>query len=296
MATGRPRPSIMAHEVPARTLITADLTPERFKRFAEFITRELGIKMSEQKIPMLQSRLHRRLRALGLPSVEAYQEYLFDSGQAEAELADFIDAVTTNKTDFLREPHHFEFLVNQVLPTLAAETAPRAFKLWCAGCSTGEEPYTLCMYLSEYAEAHPGFDFSLFATDISTQVLRNAHSAVYDEKRIDPIPLAWRRKYLLRSRDPAKQVVRFVPQLRAKVRFARLNFMDPDYGVDEMFDAVFFRNVMIYFDRPTQEAVVGKLCRQLRPGGYFFTGHSESLLGLDVPLRMVASAVYRKPA
>jgi len=276
-------------------MTTADLTPERFKRFAEFITRELGIKMSEQKIPMLQSRLHRRLRALGLPSVEAYQRYLFDSGQAEAELADFIDAVTTNKTDFLREPHHFEYLLGTVLPPLEAETARRGFKLWCAGCSTGEEPYTLCMYLSEYAEKHPGFDFSLFATDISTQVLRNAQAAIYDEKRIDPIPMPWRRKYLLRSRDAANPIVRIAPELRNRVRFARLNFMDEDYGVKEMFDAIFFRNVMIYFDRPTQEAVVGKLCRQLRPGGYFFTGHSESLLGLDVPLRMVASAVYRKP-
>jgi len=286
----------MPTEVPARSITTADLTPERFKRFAEFITRELGIKMSEQKIPMLQSRLHRRLRALGLPSVEAYQKYLFDSGEAEAELADFIDAVTTNKTDFLREPHHFQFLVDKVLPPLDTETAKRGFKLWCAGCSTGEEPYTLCMYLSEYAEKHRGFDFSLFATDISTQVLRNAQAATYDEKKIEPIPMPWRQKYLLRSRDASKQLVRFVPELRSRVRFARLNFMDSDYGVKEMFDVIFFRNVMIYFDRPTQAAVVSRLCRQLRPGGYFFTGHSESLLGLDVPLRMVASAVYRKPA
>ena len=286
----------MSTEVPPRRLTTADLTPERFKRFAEFITRELGIKMSEQKIPMLQSRLHRRLRALGLPSVEAYQKYLFDSGEAEHELADFIDAVTTNKTDFLREPHHFEFLVGKVLPPFSSETPARGFKLWCAGCSTGEEPYTLCMYLNEYADTHRGFDYSLFATDISTQVLHAAQHAVYDEKKIEPIPMPWRKKYLLRSRDPAKQAVRFVPELRSHVRFARLNFMDSDYGVKEMFDVIFFRNVMIYFDRPTQEAVVGKLCRQLRPGGYFFTGHSESLLGLNVPLRMVSSAVYRKPA
>jgi chemotaxis protein methyltransferase CheR len=286
----------MPAATPVRSVSTSDLTPERFKRFAEFITRELGIKMSEQKIPMLQSRLHRRLRALGLPSIEAYQQYLFDSGEAEAELADFIDAVTTNKTDFLREPQHFEFLLEKVLPPLDDETARRGFKLWCAGCSTGEEPYTLAMYLSEYAEKHRGFDFSLFATDISTQVLRNAHRGVFDEKRIDPIPIPWRRKYLLRSRDAANPVVRIAPELRNRVRFARLNFMDEDYGVKELFDVVFFRNVMIYFDRPTQEAVVGRLCRQLRPGGYFFTGHSESLLGLDVPLRMVASAVYRKPS
>lgn len=284
----------MPTAAPDCPIASAELTPERFQRFAEFITRELGIKMSEQKIPMLQSRLHRRLRALGLPSIEAYQKFLFDSGEAEAELADFIDAVTTNKTDFLREPLHFEHLVQKVLPPPTRDRHD-SFRIWCAGCSTGEEPYTLAMYLSEYAEQCGSFDFSIFATDISTQVLRTAREGIYDEKRIEPVPLAWRKKYLLRSRDPARRLVRIVPDLRARVRFARLNFMEADYGVREVFDAVFFRNVMIYFSRPTQQAVVRKLCGQLRAGGHLFTGHSESLLGLDVPLRMVASAVYRKP-
>lgn len=274
----------------------AAFTPRQFRQFAEFITRELGIKMSEQKIPLLTSRLHRRLRALGLPSIDAYQDYLFNSEHAQAELADFFDAVTTNKTDFLREPQHFDYLVRTVLPTLGPDFASRGgFRLWCAGCSTGEEPYTLAMYLREHAEATPGFDFSIFATDISTQVLRHARHAVYETSRIEPVPLAWRRKYLLRSRDPAKPVVRVAAALRERVRFARLNFMDADFGVTEVFDTVFFRNVMIYFSRETQQAVVRRLCANLRPGGYLFTGHSESLLGLDVPLRMVASAVYRKP-
>lgn len=290
------RPPTMPPGSPAPAPTSIELSPRSFRRFAEFITRELGIKMSEQKIPLLQSRLHRRLRALGLPSIEAYQDYLFDSGHAEAELADFIDAITTNKTDFLREPHHFDYLVRQVLPSLAPETERRGgFKLWCAGCSTGEEPYTLAMYLAEYAEQHPPFGFSLFATDISTQVLRAARRAIYDEGRIEPVPMPWRHKYLLRSRDPARAQVRIVPALRERLRFARLNFMDADYGITEQFDAVFFRNVMIYFSRETQQAVVRRLCANLRPGGHLFTGHSESLLGLDVPLRMVASAVYRKP-
>lgn len=276
--------------------VDAELTPQSFRRFADFITSELGIKMSEHKIPMLQGRLHRRLRALGLGSLEAYQKLLFDSADSGHELANFIDAVTTNKTDFMREPSHFDYLVDKALPALDPDPAQtRQVKLWCAGCSTGEEPYTLAMFLSEYVEQRRNAEFSLFATDISTKVLHYARDAVYDERRIEPVPEAWQKKYLLRSRDPAKQTVRIVPALRERVRFARLNFMDSDYGVREVFDAVFFRNVMIYFDRPTQEAVVGRLCRNLRPGGYLFTGHSESLMGLDVPLRMVASAVYRKP-
>jgi len=273
----------------------AELTPQNFRRFAELITSELGIKMSEQKIPMLQGRLQRRLRALNLPSLEAYQAYLFDATNGGRELADFIDAVTTNKTDFLREPKHFDYLVEKVLPELEPDAARRQeVKIWCAGCSTGQESYTLSMVLSEYGQRRGNFDFSVYATDISTRVLQAAHAAVYAEDLIEPIPLEWRKKYLLRSRDPAKQSVRIAPHLRAHVSFARLNFMDEDYGVKEMFDAIFFRNVMIYFDRPTQEAVVGRLCRNLRPRGYLFTGHSESLMALNVPVRMVASAVYRK--
>ena len=274
---------------------STELTPQNFRRFAEFISRELGIKMSEQKIPMLQGRLQRRLKALQLPSLEAYQTYLFDSANAAGELADFIDAVTTNKTDFLREPKHFDYLVEKVLPVLEPDASRRLdIKIWCAGCSTGQEAYTLAMVLSEYGERRGNFGFSVFATDVSTRVLQSAQAAVYDEALVEPIPEAWRRKYLLRSRDPAKRTVRITPELRACLSFARLNFMDEDYGVKGMFDAIFFRNVMIYFDRPTQQAVVGRLCRNLRPSGYLFTGHSESLLALDVPVRMVASAVYRK--
>lgn len=209
--------------------------------------------------------------------------------------ADFIDAVTTNKTDFLREPQHFDHLARNLLPAFVAAGGHRPFKIWCAGCSTGEEPYTLAMYLSEFAEQNRGFSFSLFATDISTHVLRIAQEAVYAEDRIGPVPLAWRKKYLLRSRDPERPRVRIVPALRDRVRFARLNFMEEDYGVREVFDAIFFRNVMIYFARPTQELVVGRLCRQLRAGGHLYIGHSESLLGLDVPVRMVGSAIYRLP-
>lgn len=273
------------------------LTPQSFRQFAAFITRELGIKMSENKIPMLQSRLQRRLRVLGLHSIEDYKHYLFDSPQAETELADFIDAVTTNKTDFFREPHHFHFLSHSALPALDPDPSrPWHCKLWCAGCSTGEEPYTLTMVLSEYAEARRNFNYSLLATDISTRVLHSAREAIYEEERIAPVSEELRRKYLLRSRQPGCNLVRIVPALRNHVRFHRLNFMDESYRIADTFDAIFFRNVMIYFDKATQEAVINKLCQQLRPGGYLFIGHSESLMGLNVPVRMVGSAIYQKSA
>lgn len=273
------------------------LSNESFARFAQFITRELGIKMSENKVPMLQSRLMRRLRDLNLASLDEYQEYLFHSPSAEEERVHFINAVTTNKTDFFREPQHFEFLTRTALPNLARHygTGPTwRFKLWCAGCSSGEEPYTQCMVLSEYARQTPGFDFALLATDISTKVLHHAQAGIYEEDRIEPVPMALRQQYLLRSKDAGRGLVRIVPELRRRITFHRLNFMDADYRVKDQFEVIFFRNVMIYFDKPTQEAVINKLCRNLKPGGYLFVGHSESLAGLNIPVSPVASAVFRK--
>jgi len=275
-----------------------EIAPHIFERFARFITAELGIKMSEAKAPMLQSRLQRRLRELQMDSLQEYQDYLFKSEHAEEERIHFINAVTTNKTDFFREPQHFEFLVEQALPVLAqiyGKSSPWLMKLWCAGCSSGEEVYTQAMVLSEYAKQHTGFDFAMLATDISTKVLQHAETGIYEESRVASVPLELRKRYLRRSRDTARSLVRIVPDLRRKVSLHRLNFMDEDYGVKDKFEVIFFRNVMIYFDKPTQEKVINRLCRNLKPGGFLFVGHSESLAGLNIPVTVVASAVYRKP-
>lgn len=271
------------------------LSRESLERFCQFITAELGIKMSSAKLPMLQSRLQRRLRELQIPTLEAYQVFLFNSAEGEAERVHFIDAVTTNKTDFFREPQHFDYLAQRALRELDADAGqPWPFKLWCAGCSSGEEPYTLSMVLSEFAQQRRGFEFSILATDISTRVLQHAARGIYPAERAEPIAGALRAKYLLRNRDPARFEVRIVPELRRRVAFHRLNFMDGDYGVKDQFQVIFFRNVMIYFDKPTQEAVINKLCRNLVPGGYLFVGHSESLAGLDIPVNCVSPAVYQK--
>ena len=287
------------NELADQTQSSLDLSPESFGRFCQFITTELGIKMSEAKLPMLQSRLQRRLRQLHIASLEEYQEFLFDSPDCEDERIQFINAITTNKTDFFREPQHFDYLVQTALPKLDPNPSlavPWRCKVWCAGCSSGEEPYTLSMVLSQYVGQRPGFDFALLATDISTKVLDHAAMGIYDEERVEPVPLALRSKYLLRSKDSIRSQVRIIPELRRKITFHRLNFMDADYGVKDLFEVIFFRNVMIYFSKETQEAVINKLCRHLVPGGYLFVGHSESLAGLQIPVSAVASAVYRKPA
>ena len=275
-----------------------EITPEGFAQFSAFITGELGIKMSEAKISMLQSRLMRRLRHLKLNSLEEYRRYLFDSRHAEEERVHFIDAVTTNKTDFFREPVHFDYLTRTALPNICSRHKQGSsinLKLWSAGCSSGEEPYTLAMVLSEFVSQRAGADFLLLGTDVSTRVLKHARLGIYAEARVEPVSGPLRAKYLLRSKDPSQPLVRVVPELRERITFHRLNFMDQVYPLKDTFDAIFFRNVMIYFDRQTQEQVINRMCRHLAPGGYLFVGHSESLTGLNIPVVPVAAAVFRKP-
>ncbi|MFN7996743.1 MAG: CheR family methyltransferase [Bryobacteraceae bacterium] len=272
-----------------------ELSRAGFVRLAEFITGELGIKMPDCKLTMVQSRLLRRVRELCLQSVDEYADY-FLAAPHGSEREYLINAITTNKTDFFREPDHFSFLTESVLPAYLAANSGwcNRFRVWSAGCSSGEEPYTLAMVLGEYQNCQPGFDFAILATDISTKVLERARNGIYDESQISPVPVELRRKYMMSSRSKQEPLARVVPELRKRVSFHQLNFMAEDYGVQDIFDAVFFRNVMIYFDRETQAAVIRKICRNLARGGYLFAGHAESLAGLDVPVKSVRASIYRK--
>ncbi len=271
-----------------------ELSSGMFARFSAVVYRELGIEMPPNKRILLQGRLQRRMRQVGCPTYEAYYDYVFSAQGKQQELINLLDAVTTNKTEFFREVDHFEHLVDSALPALLAHpgTGARPLAFWSAGCSTGQEAYTLAMVLGEVAQRKRGFRFSILATDISTKVLATARMGIYAEDDVTPIPMHLRRRYLMRSRDHAKRLVRIVPALRAQVRFRRLNFMEEDYGMGTAMDVIFFRNVLIYFDRSTQEKVLVGLCRCLRPGGYLFTGHSETLAGLPLPLRQVGTSVY----
>lgn len=266
-----------------------------FERLSAYIYQKLGIQITESKKTMLCGRLAKRLRALQLESVAAYCDYLFSESGQSLERVELFDAVTTNKTDFFREAKHFEYLSETVLPEWQQGShAGRPFRIWSAGCSSGEEPYTMAMVLNEYADQHRStrFDFEIIATDISTRVLDHAKAGVYHTDRVVPVPASIRRKYLLRSKDRNSQLVRIVPQLRRTVRFGRLNFMDDTFRLPYMMDVIFCRNVIIYFDSETRERLVQKFCRHLLPGGYLFLGHSESLHGFDLPLRQVGSTAY----
>lgn len=277
--------------------MTTSMSDRDFHRLGEFIYGSCGIKMPDSKKVMLEARLRKRLRDLEIGSFAEYCDFIFSPGGSQNEIVHMIDLVTTNKTDFFREPRHFEYLVATALPELiesrGADTR-RRLMVWSAGCSTGEEPYTLAMVLSDYAETCPGFQFLILATDISTRVLEKAKRAIYEEEKIEPVPWEMKRKYLLRGRDSKKGLVRIVPGLRETVKFRRLNFMQGDFGMREPLDIIFCRNVIIYFDRPTQERLLNRFCRHLNDGGYVFMGHSETLHGLDVPLVQVSPTVYRK--
>ncbi|MGD0229398.1 MAG: protein-glutamate O-methyltransferase [Syntrophorhabdales bacterium] len=272
------------------SLIT--LSKSDFSRLRNFIYDHCGIRITDTKKIMLEARLQKRLRSLGLDSFSQYCTYLFSSDGMAEELNHMVDRVTTNKTDFFREPLHFDYLTRKVLPEVFRVN--RTVTVWSAGCSSGEEPYTLAMVIKEFIGDDCAIDFRVVGTDISTRVLETAKLAIYDGERLAPVPPEIQRKYFMRSRDRTKGLYRVTPELRARVTFRRLNFMDDDFGFREEVSVIFCRNVIIYFDKPIQQRLLNRFCRCLKPNGYVFVGHSETLLGMDVPLVQVAPTIYRK--
>ena len=276
---------------------SSTLSTREFNRLSEFIHTNYGIKMPVTKKTMLQARLQKRLRQLDLNSYSEYCDLVLTSEKETSEVINMIDVVTTNKTDFFREPAHFDYLNEMILPDLLHNKQRETFKkllIWSAGCSTGEEPYTLAMVLKEFAEKCPGFHFSILATDLSTTVLEKAKVGIYEAHKVEPVPMAFKKKYLLRSKNRQENLVRIAPELRSLVTFHRLNFMQPSFGLQKPVDIIFCRNVIIYFDRETQEKIVNRLSTYLKDGGYLFLGHSETLFGLDVPLKSIAPTIYKK--
>lgn len=274
------------------------MSGREFDRLSEFIVTHCGIKMPPVKKVMLQARLQKRLRSLRMETFKDYCDFVLGSPDGAEELVHMIDAVTTNKTDFFREPVHFQFLQETALPEFlndsAASPIKKKFTVWSAGCSSGEEPYTLGIVLTEFAAQNPEFQFAILATDISTKVLEKARLGIYDQHVVAGIPLSLKQKYFLKSKDREKGLVRVTPALRAQVAFQRLNLMEEHLMVPELVDAIFCRNVMIYFERQTQLNLLNRLCRCLKTGGYLFLGHSETVHGFDLPLVRISSTIYRK--
>ena len=266
------------------------ISTEEFERFRTLIYDESGIALNEQKQGLVVSRLSKRLRQLGLASFSEYYDQLMHDTQRE-EFTCLLDLISTNKTDFFREPRHFDFLREEILPELIQE---KAVRIWSSACSSGEEPYTIAMTLYDSVSDPEQWDFKILATDLSTRVLAKAASGLYDEERVHEVPAEIVRRHFLRGRGNRKGLLKIKPHLAAMIRFRRVNLMDEQYPIKNPLDLIFCRNVMIYFDRPTQERLVNKFYRYLKPGGHLFIGHSESLQWVKHPFKTVAPTIYWK--
>ena len=271
-----------------------ELTDQQFKTLSTFLQKETGIKLPDIKRTMLQSRLHKRLRALNMKSFTDYIKYAMAKGN-EQEIINMIDVVSTNKTDFFREASHFNFLTCEYLPHLLKGYPNKNINIWSSASSSGEEPYTIAIVLQELMEKYHRLTYNILATDISTQMLEKGRTGIYHEERIANIPVAIKKKYFLRSKDRESKNVKVTSELRSKINWQRLNLMDSYYGsVKGSFDIIFCRNVLIYFEREIQESVINKLCRHIPTGGLFILGHSESIINMNVPLVQVKPTIYKK--
>lgn len=270
------------------------LSDSDFKKLSDFIYTNYGIKLPLAKKIMLQSRLNARLKANNIESYREYTDFVLSGKGGESEVINMVDLVSTNKTDFYRESAHFDFMKEVVLPEHYEKFSERPLRCWSSASSSGEEAYTISFVINEFLEGKRKFDYHIFGTDISTRILEKARLAIYPIERVEVVPLAQKRKYLLKGKDTSNPQVRIIPEIRSKTSFQRLNLMDNNYDVPGDFDIIFCRNVLIYFDRETQEKVITKLCRHLRVGGYFFLGHSESITGYDVPLKQLKPTMFQK--
>lgn len=269
------------------------LSAREFALIRELVQRHAGISLSDQKRELVQARLGKILQEEGLASFQDYYRRVIHD-RSGAELIRLLDAISTNQTAFWREPAHFEFLLRELLPAWRREGRTKeGLRFWSAGCSTGEEPYTLAMVLWEALPEAEARKCTVLAADLNTQVLATAQRGIYALSRLTPLPPEWRRRYFLKGVGRWEGYVQVKPRLREMVRFFRHNLTDPlpfTGGVD----VIFCRNVMIYFDKETQAEVIRKFYEGLTPGGYLFIGHSESLCNLSHRFAYIRPTIYRK--
>jgi len=272
------------------------LNEKELKRVSDFIGSEVGIQLPEAKRTLVESRLSKRLRVLGFSDFKSYLDHTLESSEGELEKLQLIDVLTTNKTSFYREPDHFDYLVEHAVPEIEKRNpgARREVKIWCAGCSSGEESYTLSIELNELAAQQNNVSFNIIATDISHSCLSKASRGIYTDRQATSIPVELRKKYLLRSKNSDEGLVQMGPKLRHRIKFKSLNLMDARFDVPKDMDVIFCRNVMIYFNNKLREELVAKFESHLTKGGYLFVGHSESLNGIKTQLEQVAPMVYQK--
>lgn len=270
-----------------------NISDREFQLFRNIIFRETGIHMSDRKRNMIVARLSKRLRALNLSSFSDYYHYLNESSDAGNELINLINRITTNKTDFFRERHHFEFLLSEALPTImegARSGREKRLRIWSAGCSSGEEPYSIAMTVREAFHNERGWDIKILATDLDTEILAQASKGIYPSQQIIPVPMSYITKYFVRRTEGYEAG----PQIKNMISFRKLNLMDALFPMKKPFDIIFCRNVMIYFNEQTKAELVKKFHLHLKQDGYMLIGHSESLMHAKHLFTFIKHTIYRK--
>ncbi|CAG9000373.1 MAG: Chemotaxis protein methyltransferase [Candidatus Celerinatantimonas neptuna] len=273
-------------------LYEARLSERDHVRLARFVEQVAGIQLPPHKRSLIESRLRKRLRLTGKLDFKEYLDWTLSANTAEQVM--LIDALTTNKTDFFREADHFRFLTQYLTQQLSKEHYRPEYRFWSAGCSTGEEPYTLAMVLEHLKETFPHFNYAIEATDISQSVLNTARRGVYAHQLVEPVPLGYRKRYLLRKKSAEVDLVKIIPKLRRNIRFRDFNLVIGDFKRMGHFDGIFCRNVMIYFSQVQRKLILSNFSNALNHQGLFFIGHSEGLSGERFGFNPMVPTVYQK--
>ena len=276
------------------------LTEKEFGLFRDLIYSLAGISMNSSKRELVQSRLRRRLQIHSCQTFSEYYNLVSDPACEASEIEAMINCLTTNTTSFFREQHHFDYVRTEIVPTLLKGQkygqAKPTLKIWHAGCSTGEEPYSLAITLAQcQRETRNAFDFRQLATDIDTNVLASAAKGIYSSDKVDGIPEATRRSAFLRSKDDSEDLYKVKPELREHIVFRQLNLLADAWPLrrDTRFDMIWCRNVVIYFDKPTQRRLFARFAELIKPEGHLFIGHSESLLGVSNAFDTHGHTIYQ---
>lgn len=297
MARSLPRREGIASPAPVADLSLLAMDMREFKLFRTLVHERTGIWLRDGKQVMLASRLSRRLRHHGLSNFADYYDYVRNMPENSEEILELINCVTTNKTSFFREPHHFKFLAETVVPQIQEEArqgGPRSIRIWCAASSTGEEPYSIALTLLEALRSNLNtWRIEVVASDIDTAVLGTATRAIYPAESLETVDPSLQKKYFLRGKDDMSGHVKVKPEMRKLVEFKRINLMDARWPLDGLFDVIFFRNALIYFNQDTQDIFLRKMARYLKRGGYLFLGNSEHIPWLQDIFAPLKQTMYR---
>lgn len=271
------------------------LRDNEFLILRNLIEDNLGICMTERKKSLVESRLQKRLKELCFSGFDEYCNLLSTPHGYAQELPRLTDAVTTNKTDFFREPEHFHFLENEIIiPRIKNRTNNSTFTFWSSACSSGEEVYTTSIVLETIREIYPRFNYQILGSDISEEILEKAVQGIYDQDKIEMINDNLKKKFFLKGRGQNSQLVKFKNEYSKRVSFSKINLINDISKMTEQFDVIFCRNVMIYFGREVQRKILLDMYDRLKDGGYLMIGHSEFLRGLDLPYIQIGSSIYQK--